>query len=221
MNTHIKNIALAAIVTGAVLLSGCASTEPAPTDPKPQATEVAETPVETTPEPEPAADKPVTLEDIKALPAGTLLNDAQVKAMRGSWKDGVKAYKLESGETMLVQTREPLPEAVKKDAGVKLKAIDRPKTDSTYDFSKVIAAFTSAEGRTEAATGKQVCAIIQAFYANNGDTPGGSLQWIAAGCTDGQSLLPHYQSKASTIAAAEAFIAKQSDPSAWEIIVEP
>lgn len=219
MRAHLRATVGSVVIIVAMVFTGCAATPFDLSGAKPIASSPTPTVDSTV---EPAAEEPtaVTLEDVKALPAGTLLNDAQVKAMRGSWKDGVKAYKLESGETMLVQTREPLPEAVKKDAGVKLKAIDRPTGGSVDEQNQTIDTLIAASGRTAAATGKKVCAVMHVYYANQNGA-GAVHQWVAGGCTAGGSPVPVSTSKSSVVAMAEAFVAKQPDASAWTVIVEP
>jgi len=206
VNKNIKTAALAFIIAGSVAMTGCA----------PEGTDApAPAPVETTTAPEPVE---VTVEDVQALPAGTVLTDEHVDALRGTTGTGVRAYTLPDGQKVLVQADQPLPDAVMADASQRLAAQERTAGDSWNELQATAKLMRDMEAALRFETGKSICPVMY-LYSSNLNGPGASWQWIT-GCADPGGINPASYSKEAAIAAAEAHVAKQPHPEKWAIVVE-
>lgn len=221
MNSTLKNLTITAVaIAAAITLAGCTSTPAPETSTPPAAVETA-APVETPAAEEPTLTKDELIAQAQALPAGSVLNDAQAEALRGALGKGVKAYKLPAGETILVKKSEPLPASVIAAEEAKLSAVDLPGGSSPEEQTATFSKLQAAASSVNSATGKRACTVLQAEVGNL-DGPGTSVQWVAMGCPYPKGgVVPAGADKGAVIAEAEARIAAQPDAADWALIIEP
>lgn len=201
MRSH-KAVGAGVILTAVLVMTGCSATsqETAPeTLETVEPTAPAETPTE-----EPVATEAPTVPEGPAV--GTVVAERPEDL-----PDGLGWFQLDDGTYLVVDSYAPLPQVVVDQTA----AVVADPVSSTDDWSAIRQSASDAQGRIQRGTGKQAVVIysIIALATENMDGPRATYYNLS-----GAAKLPQASDKATAVAAAEAYVASQSDPSRWVII---
>lgn len=187
----------ATALTLALTLTGCAATgTPADKPAESTAQETAPAPTEAV-----AQETPTP-----AVPEGPAVGTV-VGERPEDLPDGLGWFPLDDGTFLIVDSNAPLPQVV-----VDQVAATVPPASS--DTGGQRSAASEAQGRIQRGTGKQAIVIYSMIGSKTADGPTETFYNLSGG-----AILPGATTdKAAAIAAAEAYIAAQADPTQWVII---
>ena len=197
MKTSTKFTGLATALAVTLVLTGCVGTTvvvPSPTS----SSNVT-----------PSADPTSAPDILEGVEFGDVLTPEQAAAV-DALQDGSHAYQLADGTYVLTSYKAPLSDTVKADVAANIDASKFVDTDGiTIGIDKGVS-------EMETATGRKLVAVvpISAMCNFSDSTPRPAWTIVTA-----HEYLQCVYEKATAVAAATAFIAKQTTPGDWDLVV--
>ena len=182
-------IVLAAL---AVLLAGCTTNGTVPS-----------------PSPPTSVSPSATPDVLAGVGFGDVLTQEQADSVEAR-QDGSHAYRLADGTYVLTSYKAPLSDTVKADVAANIDASKSVNTNGiTIGIEKGVSDM-------ETATGRKLIAIVPVSAMCN---PSDSTPRPAWTTVTAREYLPCVYEKATAVATATAFIAKQTTPGQWDLVI--
>jgi hypothetical protein len=149
---------------------------------------------------------------IKGKSIGDPLTAEQAKAVQHNWQGDAMAYPNADGSFTLIDRTEPLPDNVKVDAGARATGAANAAQAAGDPMNGAV---NTEIKSLETATGRSIALVVRVntFMAPAYESKG--WVWMSPAMADGQQ----YSESASALAATQAWVAQQSSPGDWAIIV--
>ena len=193
MKTGTRTAIAATTLAVALAITGCTTTGGVP-GPAPTATTSA----------------PAVAPDVLAgAEFGDELTQEQADSVEAR-QDGSHAYRLANGTYVLTSYKAPLPDTVKADVAANIDA------SKSVNKNGITIGIEKGVSDMETATGRKLIAIVPVSAMCN---PSDSTPRPAWTTVTAREYLPCVYEKATAVATATAFIAKQTTPGQWDLVI--